>query len=363
MGALYKRAGSKNWMMAVTVAGRQHCKSTHTSNRRLAKSLLARWETEVFEGRFQLIKTNAPTFEEWGNQFLSTIRHPKTRSRYASSVNVMKPRFGKLRLSQITPDLIDDFKDDRLARGTGPATVNRDLAVLRRMLRIAERRRFIARTPFAEVELLEERSIRRKPHIATIEEEERILKTADPHIRVLTVLLLETGLRSNSEALVLKWEDIDFASDAIRVRESKTLAGIRSIPLSGRCRAELIAWRRRLGPEFSPYVFPNTRNPERHLTQIRRSWTKALKSAGIAYFWLYNLRHTFASRLSAAGVTDLFVAQMIGHSSPSIVQTYAKAIDEYRRDAIRKLEGWRGRELEDPTNGQRGHGSVKTSPN
>ena len=36
-------------------------------------------------------------------------------------------------------------------------------------------------------------------------------------------------------------------------------------------------------------------------------------------------------------MSDLFVAQMIGHSSPSILQTYAKAIDEYRRDAVRIL--------------------------
>jgi integrase len=61
----------------------------------------------------------------------------------------------------------------------------------------------------------------------------------------------------------------------------------------------------------------------------------------VEYFWIYNLRHTFSSRLSAAGVSDLFVAQMIGHSSPSIVQTYAKAIDENRRDSIRKLENMR----------------------
>ena len=83
------------------------------------------------------------------------------------------------------------------------------------------------------------------------------------------------------------------------------------------------------------------RNPKRHLTQICKSWANALKLSGIPYFWLYNLRHTFCSRLSAAGVSDLFVAQMMGHSSPSIVQTYAKAIDEYKRDAIRKLESLR----------------------
>jgi integrase len=66
-----------------------------------------------------------------------------------------------------------------------------------------------------------------------------------------------------------------------------------------------------------------------------------LEAAGLAYFWLYDLRHTFASRLTEAGVSPLFVAQIMGHSSPSILQTYAKAIDEYRRSAISKLQALR----------------------
>jgi integrase len=341
MGTLFKKKGSKQWQMGVMLGGRQICRSAHTTNKDLAKKLLARWETEVFEGRFQLIKSQAPFFEDWAKQFLQTIPHLNTRSRYACSVNNLKLRLGKLRLSQITADRIEDFKEERLASGVGPATVNRDLVPLRKMLRNAQKRRFIARSPFVDVESLEEKSIRRRPHIATYSEEERILAVADPHIRVLAVLILETGLRSNREALVLKWDDIDFESDTIRVLESKTAAGIRNVPISGRCKAELLSWRNRVGPVFSPYVFPNTRNPERHLTQIRRSWAKALKLAGIPYFWLYNLRHTFASRLSAAGVADLFVAQMMGHSSTSIVQTYARAIEEHKRHAIRKLESLR----------------------
>jgi len=71
------------------------------------------------------------------------------------------------------------------------------------------------------------------------------------------------------------------------------------------------------------------------------SQNEPLKDAGLDYFWIYNLRHTFASRLSAAGVSDLFVDQMIGHSSPGILQRYSKAIDEYRRDTVRKLEEMR----------------------
>ena len=74
------------------------------------------------------------------------------------------------------------------------------------------------------------------------------------------------------------------------------------------------------------------------MTDVRQAWAKVLRDTGLQYFWIYNLRHTFASRLSAAGVSDLFVAQMIGHSSPSILQKYARAIDEYQREAIRKLE-------------------------
>jgi Phage integrase family len=66
-----------------------------------------------------------------------------------------------------------------------------------------------------------------------------------------------------------------------------------------------------------------------------------LRDANLDCFWIYHLRHTFASRLSAAGLSDLFVAQMMGHSTPSILQTYARVIDEYRRSAIQKLEGLR----------------------
>jgi len=67
----------------------------------------------------------------------------------------------------------------------------------------------------------------------------------------------------------------------------------------------------------------------------------ALKKAEIPYFPIYNLRHTFANRLNAAGVSPLTTAQMMGHSGTGILQTYAKAIDEFRQDAIRKLESFR----------------------
>lgn len=340
MGTLFKKKGSKQWQMGVSVGRRQICKSAHTTNKTIAKKLLARWETEVFEGRFHLPQSNPPYFEDWADDFLAKVAHPNTRKRYKSSVGKLKSKFAGVRLSEISAERIEEYKEERVAEGVEPATINHDLRVLRRMVRLAERKQLIARNPFLQVDFLRQRNPR-EPHIVTFEEEERILSVAEPYIRLLVVLILETGMRSHKEALSLLWEAVDFADDLIRVRESKTRAGIRNIPLSARCKAELIRWQKIIGPEFSPFVFPNLRKPSQHVKDIRDAWARTLRDAGLDFFVVYNLRHSYASRLSAAGVSDLFVAQMIGHSTPSILQKYSKAIDEYRRDAVRKLENMR----------------------
>jgi integrase len=229
-----------------------------------------------------------------------------------------------LKLSEITADVIEDFKERRLAQEVRTATVNRDLAVLHRMMKLAERKMLISESPFRDVEFLEERKRRRRPHILTFEEEDRLLAAATPHVRALSVLILETGMRSRREALSLLWNDIDFVNDLIRVRESKTRAGERSIPISDRCKIELLRWRSLLGPEFSSYVFPSLHDPSKPLKDLPRSWAKALRDAGLPYFWQYDLRATLATRLTHAGVSPLFVAQILGrHSSTSILSTYA----------------------------------------
>jgi len=62
-----------------------------------------------------------------------------------------------------------------------------------------------------------------------------------------------------------------------------------------------------------------------------------LKKAGLPFFPIYYLRHTFASRLTSEGVSPLTIAQMLGHSSTQIVPRYAQILDENRLDAMRKL--------------------------
>jgi integrase len=338
-GSLYQRG--KIWWMACMVDGRQHCESTGTTNKRLAQKILNKRLGEIIEGRFQLPNSNPPRLQQFSEDFLESIRHNNTKKRYASSIANLRAHFGDVRLSDFNLERIEQFKYARLSVKVRAATVNRDLAVLRQMLKIAERKRLIRSAPFREIEMLEERKERRQPHILTFDEEKRLLAAAADHIQVLAILILETGLRSGREALALKWTDIDFVNESIRVRQSKTLAGQRIVPMSSRCNAELLRWHEKFGPNFSEYVFADPRYPETHLRDVRGAWANALRAAGLEHFWLYDLRHTFASRVTQAGVSHIFLAQIMGHSSPSILQTYAKAIDEYKRSAISKLEALR----------------------
>jgi integrase len=332
----------KTWWISYFIGGRQRFESSRSAKKRDARQLLDIRKGAAREGRLRLTKSNAPRFDEYSRSFLLTVQHPNTQKRYRSSVRNLTACFGNVKLSDITAGTIEDFKEKRLSAGVRTATINRDLAVLHRMMKLAERKLLINESPFRDVDFLEEHKQRRRPHILTFEEEDRVLAAAVPHIRALAVLILETGLRSRREALSLRWSEVDLVNNLIRVTESKTPAGERTIPISDRCKTELLRWRSLIGPEFSAYVFPNMHAPSKPLKDLRRSWAKALRDAGLQYFWLYDLRHTLCSRLTQAGVSPVFVAQIIGHSSTSILSTYARAIDEYRRDAIHKLETLRG---------------------
>ena len=348
------------WYLRYTAFGKQHTESTHSSSKRFAERLLSLRLAEVAEGRQPLmIKSSVPRLKVWAETFLESVQGQNTRRRYKCSVrNLIRLLGERTRLSDIGPAQIEQFKRQRLGEAVGPrapsgrrtlspATANRDLAVLRRMLKLAARERLIARSPFADdgIECLEERKGRRRPRIITFAEEERILSACPPLLNVLVVLLIESGLRTG-EALSLQWGDVDLPVEAIHIKEAKTPAGRRMVPMSTLCKKELLRWKDLTGPDFSPFLFPNPSNPAMHLKGVRKPWTAALKHAKLEYFRIYDLRANFASRLSASGVSDNLLAGVLGHSSPSIVRTYAKVVDQYRKDAIAKLEVFRQRQME-----------------
>jgi integrase len=330
----------KVWWMTAMIDGRQVCKSTATTNKRIAQKRQDAWRTEITQGQYSLLR-KAPQLQDWAEKYLESVEHPNTHRRYKSSEANLVRFFGDSRLDHISATRIEEFKRVRREDGVKGATINRDLRFLAQILRQAERERYIGRSPFDLGKFFaNETRERRKPHILSYEEQEKLLAVTPPRIRVLTVLGVETGMRTG-EMTGLRWEDVDLLNALVRIVKSKSVAGIRSVPLSGFSKAELLKWRSLVGPEFSEWVFPTFTNRRHPLQGGRKAWASALKKAGIPFFPVYNLRHTFASRLTAAGVSPITIAQMLGHSSTQIVPRYAQVLDQNRFDAMKKLESLR----------------------
>jgi len=125
----------------------------------------------------------------------------------------------------------------------------------------------------------------------------------------------------------------------ITVVASKTAAGLRTIPMTDRLKKELLRWRRLTG-STSEYVFFYPRNPAKHLLHVPKTWRRTLKDANVPKRRLYDCRSTFCSRAYAAGIAPIMIEILMGHAGNGLVHLYAKADDDFKRDAAAKLEAF-----------------------
>jgi len=77
----------------------------------------------------------------------------------------------------------------------------------------------------------------------------------------------------------------------------------------------------------SDFLFPTPKKAAQkpYMTNLRKVWAGTLKRAGVPYFALYELRHTFATRLSAGGVADHMVTQMLRQGDADVFKLYSRA--------------------------------------
>ena len=345
---LYRRTDrgrrQKVWWVSYMDCGRQVRESSGSTNKRVAEKLLSRRKAEALEGRLNLPRSHSPHLGEWTEQFLNSIQHAKTRSRYRSSINNILRHLGSdIRLADLTPERIFLFQQKRLEEGTGNATVNRDVATLSSLFTRAKKWRLVSQNPCRDVDKLNERRDRRQARPISYEEEDRLKQFSPPWLSILITLLAETGMRVHKEALPLKWADVQVDTDPsyIHVRHSKSAAGIRIVWLTSHCREALLKWRERFGPDFSPFVFPSPRLSENHITDYKKAWQKVAHSAELTDRRIYDLRATFASRANACRASNLTVAHLLGHSSTQVLPTYVKPLDENTRAVIQALDATR----------------------
>jgi integrase len=156
-----------------------------------------------------------------------------------------------------------------------------------------------------------------------------------PVIRVVVLAAATTGLRQ-SELLGLRWRDVDWAAQRIRVRnawvrsehsaEGKSdLSTRRSVPMTDRLAGELDRWSRRTeyaGDRDLVFAHPHSGRPLDR-SKVTRRFKAACEEADVTPIRFHDLRHTFATRLAASGQPLRALQEFLGHADAKTTQIYA----------------------------------------
>jgi integrase len=87
----------------------------------------------------------------------------------------------------------------------------------------------------------------------------------------------------------------------------------------------------------SLYVFPSENNPTGHETTFKTAWAAPLRRSKVRYFRIYDLRSTCATRLSAGGVADEWVTQLLWQGDAKVFKKYSQMKLQMKREALQKL--------------------------
>jgi integrase len=239
-------------------------------------------------------------------------------------------RFAGRTLEEVTPSELDKIRTERL-KVVSPATVNREMALLKRVYNVAGRDEKTATNPVAKLRMLREPSGRVR--YLSDEEEARLMAalSTDANRERVTVLL-HTGFR-RGEFLGLRWRDVDFKAAVLTVPKSKN-GETRHVPMTSTVRA--ILSRRPRPLDASALVFPNSES-HRDLRWAARTVPAALRAAQIVGFRFHDLRHTFASRLAMEGVDLVTIRELMGHKSMVMTLRYSHLSPGHRQAAIERL--------------------------
>ncbi len=298
------------------------------------------------------------TFNEWADWFLENRSQPPFRSEQThrqnlSALKFLRPRFGKNKLSDITPEEIKSYLMTRLNTGKRvytksglqlrgrlkPATVHQELRILRRILNVAVKKRRLAVNPCNGVEFpVPLAGTTRKPHYLTASEQVRLEACAPVCLRNIIVIMVEMGLRPYRELTPMRKQQVDLQNEIVHLPDSKTMNGIADMPMTDRVREAFASQMKQSGD--SDYLFPSQRmgSSKPHITSVTKLWGRTLKRAGLPHFSLYELRHTFATRLSAGGVADHFVTQMLRQGDAAVFKRYSQAKLNMMWEALSKLD-------------------------
>jgi len=335
MAVKVKERNPGEWWLYIDYNGKRRAKKIGT--KAAAEKARQQIEAKLTLGELGILEPKKaekpePTFAEYRKTWLEQAPAHRKQSTIDYYLDYHKryilPRFGTLRLTEITKarvlSMISELKDQGLAKNT----VRLAVASLRTVLSMAVEDELIPKNP-ALASSLGKRAItgkaKREPRSMEPEEAEAFLRAAAETLyHALFFIALRAGLREG-EILALRWEDIDFRKNLIHVAR-RWYHNQFDLPKGNRTRYVDMSQQLRAVLQFaqtvrsnSDLLFPGPGGQPIGASSFTANWFKpTLKKAGLNGFTIHDLRHTFGSLLLDAGAPLAYVSEQMGHADTVI---------------------------------------------
>lgn len=317
----------KTWHIHYSINGILQRESAKTSVKSEAIALLKRRTGEVSRGE---IAVGNPTIDVLLDGVLDDyeINRRKSTEDVRRRIDALKTRWGSVKAKSFTASQVRAHVAERTEVGIAPATINRELAIIRRAFTLARERGQFFGAP--TIKNLREDNARQG--FFTDEEFTRLRSHLPAWMRTLAEFAYFTGCRLG-ELREMKWTQVDLSEKIARLEKTKNTHP-RTVPLSATLLQMLAADR---AVSQTPYVFERDgKQIGKH--EIYKPWAEACKSAGLTGKLFHDFRRTGVRNLIRAGVPQQLAMAISGHKTDSMFRRYNIITERDVKDAMAKVE-------------------------
>jgi integrase len=338
-GRVFRRKGSGVWWLAYSHQGVEYRRSSGTTNKTNAQIML-RGILDGIRNRSEPPQPRRVTYEHLRELVICDYQiNGKRLQDLILRIAHLDKSFSGTSAISITPERIQKHISKRLCEGAAAATVNQDLAALRRMFSLAIKQRLLSPGQKPLIEMLRVNNIRK----GFFEQEQfrAVLRHLPDECKTIATVAYVTGWR-RKELLTRQWRHLDLDAGWLRLEpgETKNREG-RMFPLTAALRECLVIHLERTRDlerqtgKVIPWIFHRNGRPVR---SFRYAWRRACLAAGVPGRLFHDFRRTAVRNLERAGVPRSAAMAMVGHKTEAIYRRYAIVDEGALREAAMLLD-------------------------